>query len=47
MKLVPQRDKALQDELSKQNSNDKLRHKFATQANAVGAYTKEKMEVID
>lgn len=47
MELVPLRDKALQEELSKQNSNDELRQKFAKQANAVGAYTKAKMEVID
>lgn len=47
MELVPLRDKALQEELRKQNSNDELRQKFAKQANAVGAYTKAKMEVID
>ena len=45
--MVPQRDKALQDELHKQNSNDSLRAKFATQANTVGAYIQAKMEVTD
>lgn len=47
MELVPLRDKALQDERHKQNSNDDLRHKFADQANIVGNYTREKMQVID
>lgn len=46
MAMVPLRDSALQDELNKQNSNDTLRAKFATQANAVGAYIHEKMEVM-
>ncbi|KAI3353614.1 hypothetical protein L3Q82_004817 [Scortum barcoo] len=46
MAMVPQRDNALQDELNKQNSNDSLRAKFATQANAVGAYIQAKMEEI-
>lgn len=44
--MVPLRDTALQDELNKQNSNDSLRAKFATQANAVGAYIQEKMQVM-
>lgn len=47
MELVPLRDNALQDELNKQNSNDTLREKFATQANTVGAYIQAKMEVKD
>jgi len=45
--MVPVRDTALQDELNKQNSNDALRAKFATQANTVGAYIQAKMEVKD
>lgn len=45
--MVPQRDKALLDELNKQNSNDELRVKFATQANEVGNHIKAKMEVMD
>lgn len=44
--MVPLRDTALQGELNKQNSNDTLRAKFATQANTVGAYIQAKMEVI-
>ena len=47
MQMVPQRDSALQEELNKQNSNDTLRAKFATQANTVGAYIQAKMEVRD
>ncbi|XP_073347628.1 alpha-actinin-4 isoform X1 [Pagrus major] len=46
MQMVPQRDSALQEELNKQNSNDTLRAKFATQANAVGAYIQAKMEEV-
>nr|XP_043887679.1 alpha-actinin-4 isoform X2 [Solea senegalensis] len=46
MAMVPQRDNALQEELNKQKSNDTLRATFATQANAVGAYIKDKMEEI-
>ncbi|XP_034720880.1 alpha-actinin-4 isoform X1 [Etheostoma cragini] len=46
MDMVPLRDNALQDELNKQNSNDTLRAKFATQANTVGAYIQAKMEEI-
>ncbi|XP_036938814.1 alpha-actinin-4 isoform X1 [Acanthopagrus latus] len=46
MQMVPQRDSALQEELNKQNSNDTLRAKFATQANTVGAYIQAKMEEI-
>lgn len=47
MAMVPLRDTALQGELNKQNSNDTLRAKFATQANTVGAYIQAKMEVKD
>ncbi|KAG7239920.1 hypothetical protein INR49_003648 [Caranx melampygus] len=46
MAMVPLRDNALQEELNKQNSNDTLRAKFATQANAVGAFIQDKMEEI-
>lgn len=45
--LVPLRDQALQDELNKQQSNDHLRCKFATQANIVGPWIQTKMEVKD
>ncbi|XP_071781268.2 alpha-actinin-4 [Centroberyx gerrardi] len=44
--LVPQRDQALQEELSKQQSNDHLRRKFATQANIIGPWIQTKMEEI-
>ncbi|XP_067103091.1 alpha-actinin-4 isoform X2 [Osmerus mordax] len=44
--LVPQRDAALQEELSKQQSNDHLRRKFAGQANVVGPWIQVKMEEI-
>ena len=43
--LVPQRDAALQEELSKQQSNDHLGRKFAGQANVVGPWVQVKMEV--
>ncbi|KAI9536913.1 Alpha-actinin-4 [Dissostichus eleginoides] len=46
MGMVPLRDTALQEELNKQNNNDSLRAKFATQANTVGAYIQAKMEEI-
>ncbi|XP_076837918.1 alpha-actinin-4 isoform X2 [Brachyhypopomus gauderio] len=45
-KLVPQRDQALQEELSRQQSNDHLRRQFATQANMVGPWIQTKMEEI-
>ncbi|XP_034024534.1 alpha-actinin-4 isoform X2 [Thalassophryne amazonica] len=44
--LVPQRDQALQGELTKQQQNDHLRRKFATQANKVGPWIQTKMEEI-
>ncbi|XP_012990794.2 alpha-actinin-4 isoform X2 [Esox lucius] len=44
--LVPKRDQALQEELAKQQSNDHLRRKFASQANIVGPWIQTKMEEI-
>ncbi|XP_053123786.1 alpha-actinin-4 isoform X2 [Hemicordylus capensis] len=44
--LVPKRDLALQDEQSKQQSNEHLRRQFATQANIVGPWIQTKMEEI-
>ncbi|XP_033832311.1 alpha-actinin-4 isoform X2 [Periophthalmus magnuspinnatus] len=44
LQLVPQRDAALQEELSKQQSNNALRCQFASQANIVGPWIKQKME---
>ncbi|XP_072315970.1 alpha-actinin-4 isoform X3 [Eucyclogobius newberryi] len=46
LQLVPQRDTALQEELSKQQSNNALRCQFASQANVVGPWIKQKMEEI-
>uniref|UniRef100_A0A8C6Y476 Actinin alpha 4 n=1 Tax=Naja naja TaxID=35670 RepID=A0A8C6Y476_NAJNA len=44
--LVPKRDSALQDEQSKQQSNERLRRLFASQANIVGPWIQTKMEEI-
>lgn len=44
-KLVPQRDQALQEELARQQSNDHLRRQFANQANMIGPWIQNKMEV--
>ena len=43
--LVPKRDRALLDEQSKQQSNERLRRQFAGQANVVGPWIQTKMEV--
>uniref|UniRef100_A0AAY4DQI1 Actinin alpha 4 n=1 Tax=Denticeps clupeoides TaxID=299321 RepID=A0AAY4DQI1_9TELE len=45
-KLVPQRDQALQEELTRQQSNDHLRRQFANQANIIGPWIQNKMEEI-
>ncbi|NWH81283.1 ACTN4 protein, partial [Piaya cayana] len=42
--LVPQRDRALLDEQSRQQSNEHLRRQFAGQANIVGPWIQTKME---
>ncbi|KAK6470688.1 alpha-actinin-4 isoform X2 [Huso huso] len=44
--LVPQRDRALQEELARQQSNDQLRRQFANHANVVGPWIQNKMEEI-
>ncbi|XP_062461341.1 alpha-actinin-4-like, partial [Pezoporus occidentalis] len=44
--LVPRRDQALQEEQSKQESNEHLRRQFAGQANIVGPWIQTKMEEI-
>ncbi|XP_021337014.1 alpha-actinin-4 isoform X5 [Danio rerio] len=44
--LVPQRDQALQEELTRQQSNDHLRRQFANQANMIGPWIQNKMEEI-
>ncbi|KAM6389920.1 LOW QUALITY PROTEIN: alpha-actinin-4-like, partial [Rhynochetos jubatus] len=44
--LVPERDRALLDERSRQQSNEHLRRQFASQANVVGPWIQTKMEEI-
>lgn len=43
--LVPMRDQALQEELARQHSNERLRRQFAAQANVIGPWIQTKMEV--
>ncbi|KPP74182.1 alpha-actinin-1-like [Scleropages formosus] len=45
-KLVPQRDSSLQEELSHQHSNERLRRQFAAQANLIGPWIQTRMEEI-
>ncbi|KAJ8404759.1 hypothetical protein AAFF_G00331460 [Aldrovandia affinis] len=45
-KLVPQRDGLLQEELARQQSNERLRRQFATQANLIGPWIQTRMEEI-
>jgi len=42
LQLVPRRDQMLDDEISRQQNNEKLRLQFADQANRVGAWIKDK-----
>ncbi|XP_068779861.1 alpha-actinin-3 isoform X1 [Struthio camelus] len=42
--LVPRRDQTLQEELSRQQSNERLRRQFAAQANIIGPWIQTKME---
>uniref|UniRef100_A0A674GEG0 Actinin alpha 4 n=1 Tax=Taeniopygia guttata TaxID=59729 RepID=A0A674GEG0_TAEGU len=44
--LVPQRDQALQEEQARQDSNERLRRQFGSQANRVGPWIQTKMEEI-
>ncbi|XP_069774193.1 alpha-actinin-1 isoform X2 [Narcine bancroftii] len=44
--LVPQRDHALIEENARQQSNERLRKQFATQANVIGPWIQTKMEEI-
>ncbi|XP_062911658.1 alpha-actinin-2 isoform X5 [Mobula hypostoma] len=44
--MVPQRDSALQEEVVRQHSNERLRRQFASQANVVGPWIQRKMEDI-
>lgn len=43
--LVPIRDQSLQEELARQHTNERLRRQFAAQANAIGPWIQNKMEV--
>ncbi|XP_039507076.1 alpha-actinin-2 isoform X2 [Pimephales promelas] len=45
-KLVPQRGNSLQEEMSRQNANERLRRQFAAQANAIGSWIQARMEDI-
>ena len=44
-KLVPSRDQMLQEELTRQQVNERLRRQFAAQANAIGPWIQAKVEV--
>ncbi|XP_071219387.1 alpha-actinin-3-like isoform X7 [Salvelinus alpinus] len=44
--LVPLRDQMLQEELARQQSNERLRHQFAAQANIIGPWIQTKMAEI-
>lgn len=43
--LVPHRDQTLQEELARQQANERLRRQFAAQANIIGPWIQTKMEV--
>ncbi|XP_071074049.1 alpha-actinin-3 isoform X2 [Dasypus novemcinctus] len=45
-KLVPSRDQTLQEELARQQMNERLRRQFAAQANAVGPWIQGKVEEV-
>ncbi|XP_057214251.1 alpha-actinin-2-like isoform X4 [Triplophysa rosa] len=45
-KFVPQRDGTLQEEVSRQHMNEKLRRQFAAQANIIGPWIQTRMEEI-
>uniref|UniRef100_A0A8B9KGD9 Actinin alpha 3 n=1 Tax=Astyanax mexicanus TaxID=7994 RepID=A0A8B9KGD9_ASTMX len=44
--LVPMRDQMLQEEVARQQSNERLRRQFAAQANIIGPWIQTKMEEI-
>ncbi|NP_001085098.1 actinin alpha 2 S homeolog [Xenopus laevis] len=44
--LVPIRDQTLQEELARQQNNERLRRQFAAQANVIGPWIQSKMEEI-
>lgn len=43
--LVPLRDQMLQEEVARQQANERLRRQFAAQANIIGHWIQTKMEV--
>lgn len=45
-RLVPQRGNSLQEEMSRQNVNERFRRQFAAQANAIGPWIQSRMEDI-
>ncbi|XP_073528643.1 alpha-actinin-2 [Phyllobates terribilis] len=45
-RLVPARDTSLQEELARQQGNERLRRQFAAQANVIGPWIQNKMEEI-
>ncbi|XP_073413606.1 alpha-actinin-2 [Dendrobates tinctorius] len=45
-RLVPARDTSLQEELARQQGNERLRRQFAAQANVIGPWIQNKMEDI-
>ncbi|XP_068833789.1 alpha-actinin-3 isoform X12 [Capricornis sumatraensis] len=45
-KLVPSRDQMLQEELTRQQVNERLRRQFAAQANAIGPWIQGKVEEV-
>lgn len=42
--LVPLRDQMLQEEVARQQANERLRRQFAAQANIIGPWIQTKME---
>lgn len=45
--FVPLRDQMLQEEVARQQANERLRRQFAAQANIIGPWIQTKMEVRD
>lgn len=43
--LVPHRDQILQEEVARQQANERLRRSFAAQSNIIGPWIQTKMEV--
>lgn len=45
-RLVPQRDRTLQDEMVKQQNNEHLRRQFASKANTIGPWIENNLDAI-